>query len=280
MQLRKLLSAYKTRFFPKKLKKEKVQLLGRELLVYESTVLGKADKDDAWFLALAQHHHVIFDIGCNLGYTSVLSSIADAAKQIVLVDPNKEALEYAEGNLSMNNMGANKVFICCFIGDKAGEKVKFYTIGTGSAGSMFTSHAVSAKAVNSWFWVDAKTLDGIVEETGKVPDLVKIDVEAAESKVMMGSVKLAALQKTKFFVEMHAPPEMPMLKNATLILDWCKAYNYKAFYLRDHIELRDPRQLADRGRCHLLLIPHAMHYPGYLMSIAENSPLPQNLPGI
>lgn len=273
MQIRKLLSAYKNKILPKRLKLEEVIVLGKTLNLYEGTSPKNIDKDDAWFLALANRHDIIYDIGSNLGYSSILSSIGDPQKNIVLVDPNKMVLKYAEENMQVNTFSANKIFICCFAGDKTGEKIKFYTLGTGAAGSMFGSHAVSAKAVNAWDWVDTKSLDDIVTETGKTPDLVKIDVEAAEYKTLLGAEKLAGKQQAKFFVEMHAPPEMPMLRNAGLVLNWCEKNQYTAYYLREHCKLTDANMIADRGRCHLLLLPAGSTYPDYLKGIKENDPL-------
>ena len=273
MEIRKLLSAYKNKFFPKQLKLEEVTVLGKTLKLYKGSAPENIDKDDAWFLALAMNHDTIFDVGANLGYSSILCSVIDPEKTIVLIDPNEEVLKYAEQNFQYNNLSTNKTFICCFAGTVTGEKVKFYTIGTGAAGSRFGSHAISAKAVNSWKWVDTRTIDDIVSATNTIPDLVKIDVEAAEHAALLGSARLAALSRTKFFVEMHAPPEMPMLRNATLILDWCTDNNYAAYYLRDHCKLTDAKMIADRGRCHLLLLPVEMKYPEYLISIKENAPL-------
>lgn len=277
MQFIKLVAAYRNKFFPPKLKQEQVNILGKQLLLYRGTAPAKADKDDAWFFEMAKHHDVIFDIGCNMGYSSLLASITSPERKILLADPNIQALQYAEANLANNSMSTNKTFLCCFVGDVSKGKIKFYTVGTGAAGSMYGSHAVSAKAVNAWTWVSTETVDDIVAKTGMAPDLVKIDVEAAESKVIQGAVNLAALQKTKFFVEMHGPREMPMVQNAILVLDWCKANNYTAYYLRDHCKLENAGMIADRGRCHLLLLPAEMEYPAYLKNIHENDSLPSSL---
>lgn len=277
MKLRKLLSAYKNKFLGSNLKLVQANLIGRQLKVYAGTIGGHVDKDDAWFYALSLHHKSIFDIGANVGYTSILSSVADPNKKIVLVDPNPEALSYASGNLIKNDLSINKIFIPSFVSEKSGEKVKFYTIGAGQAGSMFATAADSARITNSFYWVNTLTIDDISELTGITPDLIKIDVEGAESLALNGASKVAKLKKTNFFVEMHAPEELPMEKNATLVLEWCKLNGYQAHYLKDHVVMNDPKMIAHRGKCHLFLLPVGVEYPAYLKGIKEGAQLPNNI---
>ncbi|HEY9176143.1 MAG TPA: FkbM family methyltransferase [Flavipsychrobacter sp.] len=269
VKIRKLISAYKTKLLGQKNATERVMLGEVAVTVTEGAINKKADKDDAWWYAMAQRYGKIYDVGANVGYSTMLACLNDMDKTVLLADPNPMALEVARQNLERNGMGNCKSYVNAFVGEQRGNQVKFYTLGTGSAGSMFGSHADSAKAVNAWYMVDTTTLDDIVAETGIVPQLVKIDVEAAESHVLNGAQALARQQTAIFLVEMHAPPEMPMLKNAGLVLDWCTANSYQAYYMKEHTLLTSPEQIAHRGRCHLLLLPSRMPYPEYLEAIGE-----------
>lgn len=271
MKFRKLISAYRHKYLKPKATFETVGLLGRSLTVSSGCINKKADKDDAWWYALALRYDEIFDIGANVGFSTILATLDKPGKKVLLADPNPEALAMAAENLERNGLGEHKEYVNAFVGEQAGDQVKFYTLGTGSAGSMYGSHADSAKAVGASYMVATTTLDDIVKEVGWAPQLVKIDVEAAESFVLKGAVQLARRQDVIFMVEMHGPAEMPMLKNAQLVLDWCSQNNYMAYYMKDHIHLMASEDIAHRGRCHLLLLPAAMHYPDYLESIEEGS---------
>lgn len=273
-KIKKILSYY--------LHKEKNQfvdniLSGVKLKGLKGTYRKKTDKDDAWFFELAKNSEHVFDIGCNVGYMSLIAAIQKRNKSIVLADPNPEALVKAAQNMVINNFGLKTKFISAFIGDIDNEKVKFYTVGSGAAGSMYASHAETASAINSFYEVEKMTIDTLVEKIGYVPDLIKIDVEGAEYLVLKGAEKTASQKKAVFFIEMHSPPELPMVKNAGLIMQWCKDNLYKVYYLKNATELIDTQEIANRGKCHLLLLPEEQPFPKYLKNIKEGSPLPTSI---
>jgi hypothetical protein len=139
---------------------------------------------------------------------------------------------------------------------------------------MYRSHAKTAAAIDSYVYVETVSLNTLCERTDLWPDLVKIDVEGAESLVLEGAEKLAELASAFFFVEMHSTMELPMIENAKRVLDWCERMNYKAYYLKEHELLERPEVIAHRGKCHLLLLPIQASYPSGLKSIQEGQDLP------
>lgn len=239
------------------------------MTVSTGLVNKKADKDDAWWYALSHRYSKIYDIGANVGYSAIMACIDKPDKHILLIDPNKDAIAVAKTNLELNGLGKNKEYMTAFISDNTGAHVKFFTLGVGSAGSMYGSHADSASKVNAYSMVKTITLDDVVDMTSFRPELVKVDVEAAESFVLAGATKLAKAQITIFHVEMHGPDEMPMAENAKLVLNWCAENKYKAYYMKEHTLLNNAEQIAHRGRCHILLLPEKMDYPEYLKDINE-----------
>ena len=263
------------------LKKEKLyqdsELFGIKLKVLPGTIRKNVDKDDAWYTALVQNAEKVFDLGCNIGYMSLLAAVQKNNKSILLVDPNPEALAKASQNMILNNFGIKSKFITAFIGENDGEKLNFYTVGSGEAGSMYSSHAETAAAVNSFYEVEKITIDTLVNLIGFVPDLIKIDVEGAESLALLGATKTASFQKSKLFIEMHALKELSMKENAQKILNWCLQNSYKAFYLKEAVELTNPEMIEKRGKCHLLLVPINEEYPIYLKNIKEGDVLPKTI---
>lgn len=251
------------------------RLSGFNLKVIPGTIKEKVDQDDAWWFYLAKHHDVIFDLGCNIGFTALLALIQDPKRQIILVDPNPKALQKAALNIIENNLGSRAQYLTAFVGDKLGDTVRFYTVGTGAAGSMYASHAETASAMNMFIDVKTVTLDYIYEFYGVRPNLIKIDVEGAESLVMMSAKKLAKETQCAFFIEMHTVENLGMEAAGQLMLNWCEDMTYSAWYPKTGHMLTLAKTIKDRGRCHLLLLPKDKPYPEYLKGVGQYAPLPK-----
>lgn len=277
MNLKKNISAISHIFRNKNVKFDKTSLCGVPLTVIKETIRKIPDQDDAWWFYLAKHHDVIYDVGCNVGYTALLALIQDTDKKMVLVDPNPNALQKAAMNIINNGLGSRTQYITAFVGDKLDETIKFYTVGTGAAGSMYASHAETAASINSCMDVKTVTLDYLYELYDMKPDLIKIDVEGAETLVMKSAKKLARESQCSFFIEMHNVENLGMEQATQLMLDWCSENNYKAWYLKTGEELITTETVKTRGKCHLLLLPEEKEYPEYLKDVVQYNPLPKSI---
>jgi FkbM family methyltransferase len=254
-------------------KLEKSKLFGVELLTTSGTIRNINDKDDAWFYELSKNNSNILDVGCNIGFMGIIAKLANSKSSLIMIDPNPLAMELTFKNMMLNKLTNYVTFINAFVGEKAGVDVKFYALTADQSGSMFRGSAQSAASVNAFFFVQSTTLDKVCQENNFKPDFIKIDVEGAESYVLAGSKEIAIKFGATFLVEMHSPEEMPMLKNAELVLNWCTQVNYKAYYMTSHQMLEKAEDIAHRGKCHLLLLPINSEYPEYLKSIEQNTHL-------
>ncbi len=250
------------------------QLLGHQLVVRDGSFPVQVDYDDAWFYACAQHAEVVFDVGANVGHSALMALLCPSVKQVVLVDANWEALTVAAENLVRNQLSTRARFVTAFAAETSNQTVDFWTVGAGAAGSMYASHATTAARAGNVRQVSTVSLDGLATGFGVVPDLVKIDVEGAESKVLLGSPEIAAARKTRFIVEMHSMAELTMAHNASLVLDWVKSVGFQAWYLASATRVDSPEPIQHRGRCHLLLQPSDWPYPEWLATIPQSAALP------
>ena len=253
------------------------ELCGVQLKLLKGTLRNKADQDDAWWFYLSKHHHVIFDIGCNIGYTALLALIQNPNKRMILVDPNPEALKRAAMTIIENNLGSSLSYMSAFVGETVDETVKFYTVGSGAAGSMYASHAVTAASNNMFLNVKTVTLDYLYEYYELQPDLIKIDVEGAETLVMKGAKTIAKETRCTFFIEMHHVEGLGMENATQLMIDWAKEMDYRVWYLKTKTVLTTPELVKNRGKCHLLLMPKDKAFPEYLNAIPQSAPLPKTL---
>lgn len=252
----------------------RLALLGRELVLRAGTIRVETDYDDAWLYACLQHSDLVFDVGANVGQSALIALLCPRVRQVVLVEANWRALSVAAQNLVRNGLSARARFVQAFAAEASDRLVDFWTVGTGAAGSMFRGHAVTAAREGSVQRIPTVTIDELCDEFEVVPDLIKIDVEGAESKVLQGSTRCAAHHSTRFLVEMHSPPELPMARNAALVLDWAQAAGYAVWYLSAAERIETPQPIEHRGRCHLLLQPADWPYPDWLAGIKQSAPLP------
>ena len=246
-------------------------LLGRELVFRAGTLRDDVDYDDAWLYACAKHSEIMFDVGANVGQSALMAFMSPRIKQVVMIEANWEALSVAAENLIRNNLSSKARFVGAFAAETSNASIDFWTVGTGAAGSMFQGHAVTASKHGSVTSVPTITLDDVCNGFQVVPDLVKIDVEGAEGKVLAGSVELAKKHRSRFFVEMHSPPELPMVRNAEIVLDWARSVDYSAWYLSGGVKIDTPTPIAHRGRCHLLLQPSSWRFPQWLVGIKQSA---------
>lgn len=249
-------------------------LAGRSVVGTPGFLRQKTDYDDAWTFALTAHYRTIMDVGANRGFTALLAllSAGSESKRLLLVDANSAALGVACENLCLNGFSANVAFHCGLVSEMVGEEVDFFTVGTGDAGSIYRSHARTAVRQDQRRRMVTSTIDAIASARNFVPDLVKIDVEGAELKALKGAGTIGHSEAI-FFVEMHALKDRPMVESAAAVMQWAAENGRTAYYMKHHVPLDSPDMIADRGRCHLLIIKSTQAYPEYLKAIRQGSPV-------
>ena len=246
-----------------------VNLSGHAVTVREGTIQPKPDKDDGWMAALISDSAIFLDVGCNVGFWSLYAAMTSSTRTIISWDTNINALARCAENLFLNGVSHRVRFVLGFASAQADQLLEFYTVGTDSAGSRYAGHARTASSKGGVSSVTTRTIDTAMRELQLIPDLIKMDVEGAEAEALEGAKELARKGRPRFFVEMHAPPELSMIENCRRVLAWCEAVAYKAYYLKDHKQITSPDPVAHRGRCHLLLLPVEAACPVWLDRIEE-----------
>ncbi len=254
------------------------KIFEKEFHVREGTIRSVPDFDDAWLIACASKAEIIFDIGANIGQSAFLELTPDGVDNLLLVEPNPLALSVAAENLIHNHLIHRVNMKCAFVSDGSNAKIDFFTVGSGAAGSMYPNHAKTASKKNSHYFVPSITIDELCEQYG-IPDLIKIDIEGAESYALAGAKACLLKQQTRFLIEMHSNTDLPMEENARKVLQICQENNYKAWYLSRQKELTNPEDVSDRGRCHLLLQPCSWPWPWpeLVTQIQQSAPIDRKL---
>lgn len=142
---------------------------------------------------------IFVDVGAHVGmYTCRL---ARKAKQVVAIEANPKTAQALQHNVVINGQ-ANRVRVVPYAAwDVAGEKVELYDAnGTESGGS---TGAVKLREPGVPVGkAPTTTVDMVCVSCPRV-DLVKIDVEGAEARVLAGARKTLARHRPTLIVEMH-----------------------------------------------------------------------------
>lgn len=137
---------------------------------------------------------VACDIGANAGfYTLALARLVGTRGAVYAFEPLAENAANILDHLRLNRC-SNTTLYQVAVSDQEGLSA-FQVAQNNSMGHLGESGA---------YWVPTVALDTLIE-SGKLPppDIVKMDVEGAESRVLEGAVKLLGMRKTVWVIALH-----------------------------------------------------------------------------
>jgi FkbM family methyltransferase len=148
-------------------------------------------------LACLKQAHCFVDVGANLGWYACLASKVMPAGKVFAFE--MDALNFAilEENLALNhchNVHASQRAVAETPGTVGYERR--YAVPNPM---LKMTTGTSARCIQ----VQAISLDFFFQDRGVVPDVVKIDVEGAEMKVLQGMADLVRTSRPTLFVEIH-----------------------------------------------------------------------------
>jgi len=251
-------------------KYEVKSILDKKYTITKGCIPEESDYDDAWLLFLSSKSEIVFDVGCNIGQSSLLITHSNSLKKLILIEPNPLSLSMAAENLIMNNKSENVIFIPKAAYNQSGVNIKLWSMQGAYAGaSTDINFSETGRISKNYFDVETITLDEIANTHNYYPDVVKIDVEGAEFSVLEGSINIAKKGNTLFIVEIHSSIELSIVDNTNKILQWADQNDYQAYYLREHKKLINSENIKHRGRYHILLIHKQKKYPEGLNRIKQ-----------
>jgi FkbM family methyltransferase len=238
-----------------------IQLCGETFRVCYETRKARQDRDYPLLQKLAQGKHYIFDVGANHGLASLVMSTSMAQTgEIYAFEASEETCQVARNNLALNGLAQRVRVINALIAEQTGQLVDFYWDHASGGASIipgYLGHEAPLKKITL-------SLDTFCEAQDIVPDLIKIDIEGAEGRALAGMRKILANLRPAVVVELHSWREMTVEHNAAQILELLLPLDYQMIYLRNRVPIDDPKILAKRGRCHVLLWPVEQATPAWL----------------
>ena len=147
----------------------------------------------------------IFDIGANAGfYTLAFSRLCGDRGKVWAFEPFAENVTNLLRHVELNGLG-NVTLFQVAVAEKRG--MTGFRISESNAMGKLSDNAEN-------YLVPTVCLDDLLIDCGlPVPDLIKMDVEGAESLVLEGATKLLGYRKTILFVALHGDDQWRKCKH-------------------------------------------------------------------
>lgn len=152
------------------------------------------DKQNA-FRFLLRENSIFFDVGANVGLHSYYVTRKFPKVKIVAFEPLPGNAAYIRETIQLNGF-KNIQVVETAVSAQEGEA--FFDNTMNNSMGMLVARQTSLK-------VKLITLNDYTRQNNIYPDVLKIDVEGAESDVLKGSSHLIAQAKPCFIIELHNP---------------------------------------------------------------------------
>ncbi len=153
----------------------------------------------AWLARHIRTGDVVYDIGAHIGFFMLLcNKFVGTTGRVYAFEPFPENFARLAANVEVNR--ANNVEIHRLALSDYNGSATFAVAPSSLMGHLSGETRVSADAMQ----VQTRTVDGFVADGGKVPDLLKVDVEGAEADVIRGAAATIASRPPRMLVEVHS----------------------------------------------------------------------------
>jgi FkbM family methyltransferase len=151
-------------------------------------------------LGILEPGQIVFDIGANIGYYTLLASQqVGPSGRVLAFEPFVRNIAYLQRHVLLN--GADNVTVVP-IACAERSALERFVMGTDCATGHLSSESTPQQES---LIVATTTVDDVVREIGLRPDVMKVDVEGAEQRVLLGAAKTLADARPILLLGTHSP---------------------------------------------------------------------------
>jgi len=163
------------------------------------------------FTNVAKDGYIIYDIGAHMGwYTLIASRLVGPSGKVFAFEPHPYNLRILNKHLEINNI-SNCIVIPAAVSDRSG-KARF-KLGTGTG----TGHLSDFGEIE----VETVCIDDLVSQGVLLPpNIIKIDVEGSEIKVLNGALYTLQLYHPIIFLSIHDLSELDIINKLLLPIEY------------------------------------------------------------
>jgi len=176
---------------------------------------------------------IVFDIGANIGYFTMLSSQLNRNATVIAFEPNKKNCNLIRESVTINNF-SNVVII---------EKAVSNTEGKGklflNPFASVDDKIIDSDENRSFTDIELQSIDDFIETTSFVPNFIKIDVQGAEYYVLEGMKKLLnSVSPLKLVIEFSPRNNTLTYGKFKKVLLNLKKNNFHCYFLKEQTKLK------------------------------------------
>ena len=203
------------------------------------------------FAAAARSSQTIIDVGANSGLYAVLAARAAREATVHAFEPLPQAISVLRNNVKLNGVNDRVSIVEAAVSDESGRAKLFVPAGNAGVLEMSASLSSEFRAQHSQvLCVAVTTLDEFVRASGiEKVDLLKVDVESQEHRVLTGARHVIAAHRPLILLEVLAGADVNSLEAIR------KRHDYLAFRLRPFGLVRAETVDVDRACQNQLLAP-------------------------
>jgi FkbM family methyltransferase len=147
-------------------------------------------------LRLVKPGYTCVDVGANIGYLSMMMAAREKGVTVIGFEPDPVNFQRASENLSMNRLDSVKIHHLG-LGDEKSEAIMEVRASYNLGGNRIGKEGTQGEKVS------ITTMDLFFEDSPPKINLIKIDVEGYEMKVLLGAEKLLKRDHPVLFVEIN-----------------------------------------------------------------------------
>jgi FkbM family methyltransferase len=149
----------------------------------------------ALFAASVPAGGVVYDLGANVGYYTLISSFAvGAAGRVFAFEPLPRNADFLRRHLKLNRIEKATV-IEAAVAERSGT-IRFEPDSSTSRGRIGGQGTLEVRAVAVDEWME--------QEDAPAPDLLKIDIEGAEALALRGAQRILTRRRPPIFLSTHS----------------------------------------------------------------------------
>lgn len=179
-----------------------------------------------WITEQLKPGDVFFDVGAHHGWMSMVAARRTGPKgKVVAFEPSPASVDFLRFHKRINRLTRMEIVPKAVTNSDA-TMTPFHLVGSGDAvmnSLVAIEEAKKDPRGSTVIQVEAITLDSYSQQTGRVPTLIKIDVEGAELLVCEGACRLLAETHPALIVATHPTwlPEGQKIEDLFALLSTC-----------------------------------------------------------